>query len=123
MVFDDELLELGSKKWNSTVCGYFVGCRVSFNEARYHLRRMWNKYGLEDMYANEGGVFFFKFHDEGGMEEVVKNGPWMVNNKPLFVQKWRVGLCLDKAEPSKLPVWVKMLNVPMEAWSTKGISA
>ncbi|GKC85611.1 RNA-directed DNA polymerase, eukaryota, reverse transcriptase zinc-binding domain protein [Tanacetum coccineum] len=32
-------------------------------------------------------------------------------------------MILDKAEPSKLPLWVKILNVPMEAWSVKGISA
>nr|GEU95971.1 hypothetical protein [Tanacetum cinerariifolium] len=32
-------------------------------------------------------------------------------------------MCIDKAEPKKLPVWVKMLNVPMEAWSVKRISA
>ncbi|GJS99190.1 RNA-directed DNA polymerase, eukaryota, reverse transcriptase zinc-binding domain protein [Tanacetum coccineum] len=60
---------------------------------------------------------------EVGMDEVVNNGPWMVNNKPLFVQKWRVGMCLDRAEPSKLSAWVKLLHVPMEAWSLKWISA
>nr|GEZ94748.1 zinc knuckle CX2CX4HX4C [Tanacetum cinerariifolium] len=43
--------------------------------------------------------------DEKGMEEVVSNGPWLVNNKPLRVQKWRVGMALEKAEPSKLPIW------------------
>nr|GEY14029.1 hypothetical protein [Tanacetum cinerariifolium] len=36
--------------------------------------------------------------------------------------KWRVGMALEKAEPSKLPIWVKMINVPMEAWSLKCIS-
>nr|GEY47690.1 ATPase, F1/V1/A1 complex, alpha/beta subunit, zinc knuckle CX2CX4HX4C [Tanacetum cinerariifolium] len=60
--------------------------------------------------------------DEKGMEEVVSNGPWLVNNKPLCVQKWRVGMALEKAEPSKLPIWVKMINVPMEVWSLKCIS-
>ncbi|GKA35888.1 ATPase, F1/V1/A1 complex, alpha/beta subunit [Tanacetum coccineum] len=64
-----------------------------------------------------------EFHDEVGMDKVVNNGPWMVNNKPLFVQKWRVGMCLDRAEPSKLLVWVKLFKVPMEVWSVKGISA
>ncbi|GJU55795.1 zinc knuckle CX2CX4HX4C containing protein [Tanacetum coccineum] len=95
---------------------------MSFNEARYHLRRMWNRFGLRDVIA-ENGIFFFKFQDEEGIKEVINNGPWMVNNKPMFVQKWCIGMCLDKAEPKKLPVWVKMLKIPMEAWSVKGISA
>ncbi|GKD00609.1 RNA-directed DNA polymerase, eukaryota, reverse transcriptase zinc-binding domain protein, partial [Tanacetum coccineum] len=47
----------------------------------------------------------------------------MVNNKPLVVQKWSIDMCLDKAEPKKILVWVKMINVPMKAWSVKEISA
>nr|GEW93836.1 hypothetical protein [Tanacetum cinerariifolium] len=32
-------------------------------------------------------------------------------------------MCTDKAEPKKLSVWVKMINVSMEAWCVKRISA
>ncbi|GJZ99623.1 RNA-directed DNA polymerase, eukaryota, reverse transcriptase zinc-binding domain protein [Tanacetum coccineum] len=74
-------------------------CKVDFNEARYHLRRMWNKYGFMDILNNENEVYLFKFHNEGGMNEVVSNGPW------------------------KLPLWVKLYNIPLEAWNVKGITA
>ncbi|GKA53168.1 zinc knuckle CX2CX4HX4C containing protein [Tanacetum coccineum] len=120
VVFDDEIIELGSQKWKLIVCGQ--GCNTGFNEARYHIRRMWYKFGLKEVTA-ENGVFYFKFQDEVGINEVINNGPWMVNNKPLVVQKWCVDMCLDKMEPKKIPVWVKLVNVPMEAWSVKGISA
>ncbi|GKC01404.1 RNA-directed DNA polymerase, eukaryota, reverse transcriptase zinc-binding domain protein [Tanacetum coccineum] len=49
-------------------------------------------------------------------------GPWMVNGKPFIVQKWNPDVSLDKPEPDKLPLWVKMFNVPLEAWNKKGIS-
>nr|GEV03876.1 hypothetical protein [Tanacetum cinerariifolium] len=98
---NDEMIEIGCQKWQKTAFGFFVGWYVTYSEARYHLRRMWNKFGFIDLNINEGDVFFFKFHDEGGMDEVVKN----------------------RAEPNKLPMCVKILNVPMEAWSIKGISA
>ncbi|GJU00634.1 zinc knuckle CX2CX4HX4C containing protein [Tanacetum coccineum] len=123
VILNDEMIEPGCEKWKNTICGFFMGGQVTYSEARYHLRRMWNKFGFIDLMKNEEGVFFFKFQDERGMDEVVSNGPWLVKNKPMFVQKWRVGMVLDRAEPSKLSVWVKMLNVPMEAWSVKGISA
>nr|GEY53662.1 ATPase, F1/V1/A1 complex, alpha/beta subunit, zinc knuckle CX2CX4HX4C [Tanacetum cinerariifolium] len=71
----------------------------------------------------ENGVFYFKFQDEEGINEVINNGPWMVNNKPLVVQKWSIVMCLNKTEPKRIPVWVKLRNVPMEAWSVKGMSA
>ncbi|PWA66335.1 hypothetical protein CTI12_AA328150 [Artemisia annua] len=50
-------------------------------------------------------------------------GPWMINNKPLFVQKWSPEMNMKKIEPRKLPVWVKMVNIPLEAWSVDGLSA
>ncbi|GKC94928.1 zinc knuckle CX2CX4HX4C containing protein [Tanacetum coccineum] len=71
----------------------------------------------------ELGCEKWKNNDEKGMDEVISNGPWLVNNKPLCVQKWRVCMILEKAKPNKLPVWVKINNVHMEAWSVKGISA
>ncbi|GKB31996.1 RNA-directed DNA polymerase, eukaryota, reverse transcriptase zinc-binding domain protein [Tanacetum coccineum] len=73
-----------SKPVNMNEIGY-----VTYNEAMYHLMRMWNKYGFMDILKNDEGVFFFKFQDEKGMDEVVSNGPWLVNNKAMFVQKWR----------------------------------
>ena len=47
----------------------------------------------------------------------------MVNNRPLFVQKWNPEIGLLKVEPTKMPLWIKMVNIPMEAWSVEGISA
>ncbi|GJR43472.1 RNA-directed DNA polymerase, eukaryota, reverse transcriptase zinc-binding domain protein [Tanacetum coccineum] len=57
------------------------------------------------------------------MNAVLEKGPWMVRNKPLFMQKWTSDIGMNKVEPRKLPVWVKIVNVPLEAWSVKGISA
>ncbi|GKF11217.1 hypothetical protein Tco_0049143 [Tanacetum coccineum] len=37
----DPLLEEGSKKWDLTLVGYFVGLKISYAEISGHLRRMW----------------------------------------------------------------------------------
>nr|GEV03542.1 RNA-directed DNA polymerase, eukaryota, reverse transcriptase zinc-binding domain protein [Tanacetum cinerariifolium] len=58
--------------------------------------------------------------DEIGMNAVIEKGPWMVKNKPLFVHKWSSEIGMIKLEPKKMPVWVKITRVPLEA---KGISA
>lgn len=98
-------------------------CRVAYNEIRFHLRKMWSKFGVVDIFLYEVGIYFFRFKGEEGMNTVIENGPWMVNNKPLLVQKWNPNLCLDRVEPEKIPLWVKLFKVPLEAWSVKGISA
>ncbi|GJU58168.1 reverse transcriptase domain, reverse transcriptase zinc-binding domain protein [Tanacetum coccineum] len=47
--------------------------------------------------------------------------PWLVNRKPLVVQKWDPDMNIIKSEPKSIPMWVKMYNVPLEAWNVKGI--
>ncbi|GJX36121.1 RNA-directed DNA polymerase, eukaryota, reverse transcriptase zinc-binding domain protein [Tanacetum coccineum] len=35
VIFDEEIVKEGSKKWELTVCGYFVGYKMSYQESRY----------------------------------------------------------------------------------------
>ncbi|GJZ69312.1 RNA-directed DNA polymerase, eukaryota, reverse transcriptase zinc-binding domain protein [Tanacetum coccineum] len=65
-------------------------------------------------------------------EEVVVFDEEMVK---LGSKKWELTLCgqcctsgdpeigLDRIEPKVLPVWVELVNMPMEAWTNEGISA
>ncbi|GJX34585.1 RNA-directed DNA polymerase, eukaryota, reverse transcriptase zinc-binding domain protein [Tanacetum coccineum] len=123
VIFDDKLVEKGSIQWKLTVCGHFVGYKMSVHELRYNIRRMWSRWGIDDIDMKSDGTCMFKFKNEEGMNKVLELGPWLVNNKPLFVQKWDPTLGLNKVEQTKVPLWVSMIDVPLEAWSTEGISA
>ncbi|GJV30375.1 RNA-directed DNA polymerase, eukaryota, reverse transcriptase zinc-binding domain protein [Tanacetum coccineum] len=91
VIFDEELVNTGSAKWNLTVYGYFVGMIMNFTELRYIIMRMWGRYGLGEMFATNNDVYCFKFKHEYG--------------------------------PEKVPLWIKMFDITLEAWSAKGISA
>ncbi|GKA68205.1 RNA-directed DNA polymerase, eukaryota, reverse transcriptase zinc-binding domain protein [Tanacetum coccineum] len=123
VVFDEELVKKGSERWCLTICGQFVGYHMHINELRYNIKRMWGRYGIAEIDKWKNGCYMFKFNDETGMNVVIEKGPWMVRNKPLFVQKWSSEFGMQKVEPRKMPVWVKINNVPLEAWCVKGISA
>nr|GEW56732.1 zinc knuckle CX2CX4HX4C [Tanacetum cinerariifolium] len=58
-----------------------------------------------------------------GLNAVLEKGPWMVRNKPLFLQKWCSDIGMERMEPKKFPIWEKIVNVPLEAWSMEGINA
>nr|GEX27440.1 RNA-directed DNA polymerase, eukaryota, reverse transcriptase zinc-binding domain protein [Tanacetum cinerariifolium] len=89
-IFDDVTLNEGCKKWELTMCGYFVGHNMTVTELRYILRKMWGRKGFKDIID--------------------------VNNGDIHV-------CLDRREPKKIPIWVRMCNVPLKAWTTNSISA
>ncbi|GJW82256.1 RNA-directed DNA polymerase, eukaryota, reverse transcriptase zinc-binding domain protein [Tanacetum coccineum] len=93
VIFEEELVQLGSFKWDLTICGYFVEGKMSYQELMYNLVRMWSKHG-----------------------------PWLVGERPLIMQKWGPEINFEKTEPDRIPLWVKMYNIPLEAWTSKGIS-
>ncbi|GKB54453.1 hypothetical protein Tco_0905206 [Tanacetum coccineum] len=74
VIFDDEVIDLGSKKCNLTVYGQFSGCNMSFNEAMYHLRRMWNR---ENTRRPNAGKYEYRKR----IEEVTNVTAMGVNNK------------------------------------------
>ncbi|PWA54185.1 hypothetical protein CTI12_AA436950 [Artemisia annua] len=123
VIFDEEIVIEGSMKWELSACGYFVGWKMTMLELSYNLFRMWGKHGVKHILNQGNGVFVFKFNNIQGLQTFIKSGQWIVNNKPMVVQKWDPSVNLDTNEPTILPVWVKLVNLPLEAWSSKGLSA
>ncbi|GJZ17124.1 RNA-directed DNA polymerase, eukaryota, reverse transcriptase zinc-binding domain protein [Tanacetum coccineum] len=123
VIFDEALVDKGSTQWKLTVCGNFVGYKMSVHEIRYNIRKMWSKWGIDDIDMLADGTCMLKFMNESGMNKVLELGPWMVHNKPLFLRKWDPTIGMENIELTKIPLWVSMVNVPLEAWSTEGISA
>ncbi|GKD98151.1 zinc knuckle CX2CX4HX4C containing protein, partial [Tanacetum coccineum] len=79
VIFDEVLVSKGGERWNLTLCGQFVGFDMNIHE-------------LSDV-----------------LNVVLEKGPWMVKNKPLFVTKWSPKMGMEKLEPKRLPVWVKIV--------------
>ncbi|GJV78567.1 RNA-directed DNA polymerase, eukaryota, reverse transcriptase zinc-binding domain protein [Tanacetum coccineum] len=86
VVFDDVMVAEGIKRWDLTLCGFFVGHKMAVNELRYNLRRMWSRFGFKDIVDYNNGVYYMKFHHEEGLNNVVNSGPWMI----VPIEAWTV---------------------------------
>nr|GEV14228.1 hypothetical protein [Tanacetum cinerariifolium] len=102
----DPTIDEGIKKWGLTIVGHFVGFKMSYWDIVGHLKRIWRPYQLDEIIMNEEGLYFIKFKFQDGLQSVIENGPWLVDHKPLFVQRWVAGICLEKPEPARIPLWV-----------------
>nr|GEU49747.1 hypothetical protein [Tanacetum cinerariifolium] len=78
---------------------------------------------FDEELVKEDGMCYFKFKKEEGMNYVIDQSPWLVNGKPLLVQKWDPDTIIIKEAPCKIPIWIRLFNIPLEAWSVRGISA
>ncbi|GJR31826.1 hypothetical protein Tco_1108058 [Tanacetum coccineum] len=80
------------------------------------------KFGFEKITRNDDGVYLFKLASKSGMDQVLEKGPWMIRKSPIFLNKWSPSVSLKKGEVTKVPVWVKLYNVPVLAYSEDGLS-
>ncbi|PWA54915.1 hypothetical protein CTI12_AA432080 [Artemisia annua] len=105
---DRELLMNYEPQFSSEACslqlyGYFVGTSMDYRIVNSNLSKMWRVYGIDGITKTSSGVFYFKFKSEEGMKAVLESGHWM-----------EPGIWLEKVEPSTIPIWVCVYNIPME---------
>ncbi|GJW40423.1 putative reverse transcriptase domain-containing protein [Tanacetum coccineum] len=68
-------------------------------------------------------LFSFQFNFMDGLDNMLENGPWFIQNNPLILKKWHPDENLLKEDVSTIPVWVKLYGVPVMAFSEDGLSA
>jgi hypothetical protein len=56
------------------------------------------------------------------MDDLLGNGPWMIRDVPIILKEWTLDTSLLKEDLTRMPVWVKLHDVPMAAFSTDGPS-
>ncbi|GKB08012.1 zinc knuckle CX2CX4HX4C containing protein [Tanacetum coccineum] len=57
-----------------------------------------------------------------GLDDVLENGLWMIQNSPLTLKKWTMNTRLFKEELTRIPVWVKLHDVSMKVFLKDEIS-
>nr|GEY92908.1 hypothetical protein [Tanacetum cinerariifolium] len=58
-----------------------------------------------------------------GMNGVLKNGPWFIRYVPIILKKWTPNANLLKEDPNSFPIWVKLHDISIVAFTTNGLSA
>ncbi|GJV37732.1 zinc knuckle CX2CX4HX4C containing protein, partial [Tanacetum coccineum] len=86
-----------------------------------YIKNTWAKFGLLKAMHNNG-FFFFQFSTHEGMEKVLESGPWLVLLVPLILNIWSLNAKLIKEEICLAPVWVKLHNILILAYSEVGLS-
>ena len=109
-------------RYDNTLVGYFIGKNIAFPLVQNYVTNTWGKFGLKKLMKNDAGVFLFKFESKEGVDSVLQRGPWIIRGSPLLISRWTPDSSLTKNEVTSLPVWVKLHNVPLLAYSEDGLS-
>ncbi|GKD70719.1 chaperone protein DnaJ C76, chloroplastic, partial [Tanacetum coccineum] len=122
----DAIDEINARFVN-TLYGFPVGKRLAFPMVENYVKHAWTKFGLKRVMMHHGS-FMFQFESQTGMEKVLESGPWRIMLVPLILKVWMTNTLIQKESVSKVPLWVKMHNVPIlsyskvdEVWAVKRI--
>nr|GEV90011.1 hypothetical protein [Tanacetum cinerariifolium] len=80
------------------------------------------KHRLKKIMMNSKGFFFFKFESWAGLEAVLEGGPWLIRKSPIILKKWSMDTRLLKEELTRIPIWVKLHDVPIQVFEEDDIS-
>ncbi|GJV07455.1 zinc knuckle CX2CX4HX4C containing protein [Tanacetum coccineum] len=115
------LVEKVSTRFEHTIYGYFIGKRMAFSVVEYYARNNWAKHGLKRIMMNSKGFFFIKFDSRAGLEAVLEGGPWLIHKSLIILKKWSMDTRLLKEELTRIPIWVKLHDVPIQIFEEDGI--
>ncbi|GKD31623.1 zinc knuckle CX2CX4HX4C containing protein [Tanacetum coccineum] len=110
-----------SAKFDNTMYGYFIGFWLAFPIVKNYVHNAWAKYGFESVIVRDG-LFMFKFPSHEGMTKVLDGGPWFIRSRPLMLNIWCANTKIKKVDCTRIPVWIKIHNVPVVAFSEVGLS-
>eukprot|EP00253_Pinus_taeda_P023327 PITA_23327 len=69
-----------------------------------------------DIHLCSKGFFIVKFTSQEVRDTVISSGPWFWGTSGLFVTPWFPDFDPNKMTVTKMPVWVRLYNLPLHFW-------
>lgn len=117
-----DVVDQGSDLWTDCIVGYFLDKKVPFPIVKNIVMRIWEKFGIYDVRANDQGFFFFKFSKVDAYRSLMETGPCHIAGKLMILKQWEPQMVLTKENLSTIPIWVQFSNIPLEFWTERGLS-
>nr|GFA25440.1 zinc knuckle CX2CX4HX4C [Tanacetum cinerariifolium] len=117
-----KVVEKVSSHFEHTLYGCFIRKRMAFPVVEYYARNNWAKHELKRIMMNNKSFFSFKLDSRVGLEAVLGGGPWLIRKSSIILKKWSVDTILLKEELTRIPIWVKLHDVPIQVFEEDGIS-
>ncbi|XP_033509708.1 uncharacterized protein [Nicotiana tomentosiformis] len=110
-----EEIDRETTKWKYALIMYVVGNSP-------FIASNWNYTAKPKVYYHNEGFFRIKFGSIADRDEVLFSGPHTMNNRPVIVRIWEADFDFNKEVLRMIPLWIKMLNLPLSYWSMDSLS-
>ncbi|XP_074319851.1 uncharacterized protein LOC141656732 [Silene latifolia] len=102
--------------WKSSVYCFILGANPPWDVVEGFIRRIWANYPIDKVSFLPDGIFLVRFKNAADKEVILKQGHFLFDNKPLIVRSWHENVVLTMENVMNVPVWVKLLDLPLKFW-------
>ncbi|XP_020700802.1 uncharacterized protein LOC110112807 [Dendrobium catenatum] len=112
----------GAPEWSLSLVGYSIGKRPFYESLLTTITKTWQLKGDISLLTMDEGFFLLKFTAIEDYEHAWTGGPWFFFGKPFILQKWSPDFVPKREEFPSIPLWIKIINLPLSLWTPEGIS-
>lgn len=113
----DKELEEWSKDWMLTLVVHALGKRINYRMLENKANREWARSGTVKIIDLPRGFFAVHFSSPEDYKHVLFEGPWMIADHYLLVQRWRPNFLNSARKESKVAVWVRIPELALELYN------
>ncbi|XP_020677908.1 uncharacterized protein LOC110096349 [Dendrobium catenatum] len=86
------------------------------------MEKAWKLKGDLSLISLVDDFFLLKFTAVEDYDMVLAGGPWFLLGKPFILQRWDPKFQPKRDESAAIPLWIKIVNLPLALWTPSGIS-
>ncbi|XP_031095020.1 uncharacterized protein LOC115999304 [Ipomoea triloba] len=123
VTFSKELRKELCSAWKMALIIKYLGKNIHCNVLNQRLPSMWNLQGKMTLIDIGYGYFVARFDSKIDYLHVLLDGPWKIFDNYLVAQRWEPEFRPRTAKLSKMAVWVRLPELPMEYFRDDTIKA
>lgn len=120
--FNNEKIAMAAPEWYLCLVGYSLGKRPYYESLLSVEKWVWKLKGTFQLISLSDGFFLFKFSIAEDLDMVWSKGVWYLLGKPFVFQKWSPLFQLTRENFTSVPIWVKIVDLPLVCQNSEGIS-
>lgn len=116
LISDDELAKCSMNQRRTLVINV-LGKKVNYRALENKLNRDWERAGKIKIIDMPRGYYTVQFEKDADYTNVIFQGPWMIADHNILVQRWRKNFLKSARVVQKVAVWVRIPKLPLELYN------
>jgi len=115
-------VDLGSNcdVWKSCIVGYVTGKSPGFRALNNIISNTWNYEAT--LSVHDSGWLIYRFNKVEDKLVILSGGLYLVFGRPFMLRPMLQFFNFSAEKMSRVPVWVKFPNLPLECWTPNCLS-